>query len=120
MRVWLGWIAAVMGVWCAWAQPLRLTPIAYDAAHDAYYVADELVVGLEPNAPTALVAEVMRWVSLSHESIAPLEARVLRLEHGMDAEGVRELLPRCRACAMWSATTLSFRATTRCLPSSGG
>ncbi|MGQ9902621.1 MAG: S8 family serine peptidase [Fimbriimonadales bacterium] len=91
MRAWLGWMAMVMGI-CAWAQPLRLAPIAYDAAHDAYYVADELVVGLEPNAPTALVAEVMRWVSLSHELVAPLEAHVLRLERGMDAEGVRELL----------------------------
>lgn len=91
MRVWLGWMAMVMGI-CAWAQPLRTMPIAYDAEHNAYYVADELVVGLEPNAPTALASEVMRWVSLSHESIAPLEARVLRLERGMDAEGVRELL----------------------------
>jgi thermitase len=71
---------------------VRQTPIAYDAERDAYYVADELVVGLEPNAPAALVSEVMRWVSHSCERLAPLGASVLRLNRATDAESVRDLL----------------------------
>jgi thermitase len=71
---------------------VRQTPIAYDAERDAYYVADELVVGLEPNAPAALASEVMRWVSHSCERLAPLGASVLRLNRATDAESVRDLL----------------------------
>jgi hypothetical protein len=67
-------------------------PIAYDAERDAYYVADELVVGLEPSAPAALASEVMRWVSLTREPVSPLGASVLRLDRAMDAESIRELL----------------------------
>ena len=55
MRVWLGLVGTILGA-CALAQPVRQTPIAYDAERDAYYVADELVVGLEPNAPSALAS----------------------------------------------------------------
>jgi len=91
MRVWLGLLGTILCA-CASAQPVRQTPIAYDAERDAYYVADELVVGLEPNAPAALVSEVMRWVSHSCERLAPLGARVLRLNRATDAESVRDLL----------------------------
>jgi len=91
MREWLGLLGAILGA-CALAQPVRLTPIAYDAERDAYYVADELVVGLEPNAPSALASEVMQWVGRSQEWITPLGARVLRLDRAMDAESVRDLL----------------------------
>jgi hypothetical protein len=66
MRVWLGLLGTILCA-CALAQPVRLMPIAYDAERDAYYVADELVVGLEPSAPAALASEVMRWVSHSRE-----------------------------------------------------
>jgi thermitase len=91
MRVWLGLLGAILGA-CALAQPVRQTPIAYDAERDAYYVADELVVGLEPNAPSALASEVMRWVSHSREPVSPLGASVLRLDRAMDAESIRDLL----------------------------
>ena len=91
MRVWLGLLGTILCA-CASAQPVRQTPIAYDAERDAYYVADELVVGLEPNAPAALASEVMRWVSHSCERLAPLGARVLRLNRATDAESVRDLL----------------------------
>jgi thermitase len=91
MRVWLGLLGTILGV-CALAQPVRQTPIAYDAERDAYYVADELVVGLEPNAPSALASEVMRWVSHSREPVSPLGASVLRLDRAMDAESIRDLL----------------------------
>jgi len=91
MRVWLGLLGTIL---CAYAsaQPVRQMPIAYDAERDAYYVADELVVGLEPNAPSALASEVMRWVSHSREQLAPLGASVLRLNRATDAESVRDLL----------------------------
>jgi len=91
MRVWLGLLGTILCA-CASAQPVRQTPIAYDAERDAYYVADELVVGLEPNAPAALASEVMRWVSHSCERLAPLGASVLRLNRATDAESVRDLL----------------------------
>jgi thermitase len=91
MRVWLGLLGTILCA-CALAQPVRLMPIAYDAARDAYYVADELVVGLEPSAPAALASEVMRWVSLTREPVSPLGASVLRLERAADAESIRELL----------------------------
>jgi thermitase len=91
MRVWLGLLGTILGA-CALAQPVRQTPIAYDAERDAYYVADELVVGLEPNAPSALASEVMRWVSHSREPVSPLGASVLRLDRAMDAESIRDLL----------------------------
>jgi thermitase len=91
MRVWLGLLGTILCA-CALAQPVRLMPIAYDAERDAYYVADELVVGLEPSAPAALVSEVMRWVSLTREPVSPLGASVLRLERAADAESIRELL----------------------------
>jgi thermitase len=91
MRVWLGLLGTILGA-CALAQPVRQTPIAYDAERDAYYVADDLVVGLEPNAPAALASEVMRWVSLTREPVSPLGASVLRLERAADAESIRELL----------------------------
>jgi thermitase len=91
MRVWLGLLGTIL-CGCASAQPVRQTPIAYDAERDAYYVADELVVGLEPNAPAALASEVMRWVSHSCERLAPLGASVLRLNRATDAESVRDLL----------------------------
>jgi len=91
MRVWLGLIGAML--WASvLAQSVRQIPIAYDAARDAYYVADELVVGLEPNAPAALVSEVMVWVSYSREWVAPLGASVLRLDRALDAESLRDLL----------------------------
>jgi thermitase len=91
MRVWLGLLGTILCA-CALAQPVRLMPIAYDAERDAYYVADELVVGLEPSAPAALASEVMRWVSLTREPVSPLGASVLRLERAADAESIRELL----------------------------
>jgi thermitase len=91
MRVWLGLLGTILCA-CALAQPVRLMPIAYDAERDAYYVADELVVGLESNAPAALASEVMRWVSLTREPVSPLGASVLRLERAADAESIRELL----------------------------
>jgi thermitase len=91
MRVWLGLLGTILYA-CASAQLVRQTPIAYDAERDAYYVADELVVGLEPNAPAALASEVMRWVSHSCERLAPLGASVLRLNRATDAESVRDLL----------------------------
>jgi thermitase len=91
MRVWLGLLGTILCA-CALAQPVRLMPIAYDAERDAYYVADELVVGLEPSAPAALASEVMRWVSHSREPVSPLGASVLRLDRAMDAESIRELL----------------------------
>jgi thermitase len=91
MRVWVGLLGTILCA-CASAQPVRQTPIAYDAERDAYYVADELVVGLEPNAPAALASEVMRWVSHSCERLAPLGASVLRLNRATDAESVRDLL----------------------------
>jgi thermitase len=91
MRVWLGLLGTILCA-CALAQPVRLMPIAYDAERDAYYVADELVVGLEPSAPAALASEVMRWVSLTREPVSPLGASVLRLDRAMDAESIRELL----------------------------
>jgi thermitase len=91
MRVWLGLLGTILGA-CALAQPVRQMPIAYDAERDAYYVADELVVGLEPNAPSALASEVMRWVSHSREPVSPLGASVLRLDRAMDAESIRDLL----------------------------
>jgi thermitase len=91
MRVWLGLLGTILCA-CASAQPVRQAPIAYDAERDAYYVADELVVGLEPNAPAALASEVMRWVSHSCERLAPLGAHVLRLNRATDAESVRDLL----------------------------
>jgi thermitase len=91
MRVWLGLLGTVLCA-CASAQPVRQMPIAYDAERDAYYVADELVVGLEPSAPSALASEVMRWVSHSREWVAPLGASVLRLNRAADAESLRDLL----------------------------
>jgi thermitase len=91
MRVWLGLLGTILCA-CASAQPVRQMPIAYDAECDAYYVADELVVGLEPNAPSALASEVMRWVSHSREWVAPLGASVLRLNRAADAESLRDLL----------------------------
>jgi thermitase len=91
MRVWLGLLGTILCA-CALAQPVRLMLIAYDAERDAYYVADELVVGLEPSAPAALASEVMRWVSLTREPVSPLGASVLRLERAADAESIRELL----------------------------
>ena len=91
MRVWLGLVGTILGA-CALAQPVRQMPIAYDAERDAYYVADELVVGLEPSAPSALASEVMRWVSHSREWVAPLGASVLRLNRAADAESLRDLL----------------------------
>jgi thermitase len=91
MRVWLGLLGTILCA-CALAQPVRLMPIAYDAERDAYYVADELVVGLGPSAPAALASEVMRWVSHSREPVSPLGASVLRLDRAMDAESIRELL----------------------------
>jgi len=91
MRVWLGLLGTILYA-CASAQLVSQTPIAYDAERDAYYVADELVVGLEPNAPAALASEVMRWVSHSREPVSPLGASVLRLNRATDAESVRDLL----------------------------
>jgi hypothetical protein len=98
MRVWLGLLGTILCA-CALAQPVRLMPIAYDAERDAYYVADELVVGLEPSAPAALASEVMRWVSLTREPVSPLGASVLRLDR---AHGRREHT-RTPADAAWRA-----------------
>ena len=91
MRVWLGLLGMFLCA-CALAQSVRLMPIAYDAERDAYYVADELVVGLEPRAPAALASEVMLWVGQSRETIASLRVSVLRLDRAADAESVRDLL----------------------------
>ena len=91
MRVWLGLMGSIL--WASMlAQPARPIPVAYDAERDAYYVADELVVGLEPRAPTALASEVMLWVGRVRETVAPLGASVLRLDRTMDSDSVRELL----------------------------
>jgi thermitase len=91
MRVWLGLMGSIL--WASMlAQPARLIPVAYDAERDAYYVADELVVGLEPRAPTALASEVMLWVGRVRETVAPLGASVLRLDRATDSDSVRELL----------------------------
>jgi hypothetical protein len=91
MRVWLGLMGSIL--WASTlAQPARPIPVAYDAERDAYYVADELVVGLEPRAPAALASEVMLWVGRVCETVAPLGASVLRLDRTMDSDSVRELL----------------------------
>jgi thermitase len=91
MRVWLGLMGSIL--WASMlAQPARPIPVAYDAERDAYYVADELVVGLEPRAPAALASEVMLWVGRVRETVAPLGASVLRLDRATDSDSVRELL----------------------------
>jgi thermitase len=84
----LGWLMSVM----VWAQPITLAPIAYDRERDAYYVANELVVGLEPNAPTALAQQAMLWVGDLRDLQTPLQAGVVRIEAGLSPDSVREFL----------------------------
>ncbi len=91
MRVGLAFLGTILCVW-ALAQPVRLAPIAYDSERDAYYVADELVVGLESGASAALASEVMRWTALAREPLSALDATVMRLAPQMNPDSVRELL----------------------------
>lgn len=84
----LGWLMCAV----IWAQPITLAPIAYDHERDAYYIADELVVGLEPNAPITLAQQAMRWVGDLRDIQAPLQAGVVRVEAGLNPESVRAFL----------------------------
>jgi thermitase len=110
MRVGLVLFGCVFGV-AALAQQGRLKPIAYDAARDAYYVADELVVGLEPYASAALASEVMRWVSWSREIIPSLRASVLRLHRGIDPESARAMLSQLAGVRYVERNYLVFACT---------
>ncbi|OYT73248.1 MAG: hypothetical protein CFK48_01575 [Armatimonadetes bacterium CP1_7O] len=84
----LGWLMGVV----IWAQPITHAPIAYDRERDAYYIANELVVGLEPYAPTALAQQAMLWVGELYDMQTPLHAGVVRLDARLDPESVRAFL----------------------------
>ncbi|GIV05258.1 MAG: hypothetical protein KatS3mg016_0833 [Fimbriimonadales bacterium] len=84
----LGWLMGTV----IWAQPIKHAPIAYDRERDAYYIANELVVGLEPNAPTALAQQAMLWVGDLRDVQSPLHSEVVRLDARLDPESVRAFL----------------------------
>lgn len=86
------WLISWMIVGGAFAQGVQDFSIAYDAERDAYYVADEWVVGLEPHAPTALAQQAMHWVGQLRESQTPLLASVLRVDSRLNPDSVREFL----------------------------
>ncbi len=75
-----------------WAQGIQVSPIAYDAEHNAYYIANELVVGLEPNVPTTLAQQAMLWVGNLREIQTPLQAGVMRVDARLNLDSVREFL----------------------------
>ncbi|GIV06977.1 MAG: hypothetical protein KatS3mg017_0179 [Fimbriimonadales bacterium] len=89
MRIGTALVGWLIGAAC-WAQ--MLAPIAYDRERDAYYIVDELVVGLEPNAPTALAQSAMLWVGNLYDLQTPLQACVVRIDAGLNPESVREFL----------------------------
>lgn len=84
----LGWLIVAV----IWAQPITHAPIAYDRERDAYYIANELVVGLEPNAPTALAQQAMRWVGDLRDVPSPLHSEVVRIDDRLAPESVRAFL----------------------------
>lgn len=84
----VGWLLCA----ACWAQLMIHAPIAYDHERDAYYIADELVVGLEPNAPTALAQQAMLWVGSLRELQTPLQAGVIRIDGRLNPDSVREFL----------------------------
>lgn len=104
----LGWL---VGVAC-WAQPITLAPIAYDRERDAYYIANELVVGLEPNAPTALAQQAMLWVGDLRDLQTPLQAGVVRLEAGLNPDSVREFLASLPGVRYVERNYLAFACNT--------
>ncbi|MCS7208561.1 MAG: S8 family serine peptidase [Fimbriimonadales bacterium] len=88
-----GW--ALLGltlVASAWAQGVLPPRIAYDAERNAYYVADELVVGLEPAGATALAQQAIRWVGRLQEVNVPLRSQLVRVEPHLNPNNVREFL----------------------------
>ncbi len=91
MRIGIGLVSWIltMGVW---AQEVLVAPIAYDAERDAYYIRNELVVGLEPTAPTTLAQQAMLWVGSQRDLQAPLQAGVVRIDAGLNPDSVREFL----------------------------
>ncbi|MCS6919600.1 MAG: S8 family serine peptidase [Fimbriimonadales bacterium] len=84
----VGWLICAV----VWAQPITLAPIAYDRERDAYYIANELVVGLEAHAPTALAQQAMLWVGQLRELHTPLQAGIVRVQAGLNPDSVREFL----------------------------
>ncbi|MCX7924238.1 MAG: S8 family serine peptidase, partial [Fimbriimonadales bacterium] len=91
MRIGIGLVCLILSV-SAWAQGAPVAPIAYDAERGAYYVANELVVGLEPNAPTALAQQAMLWVGNLRDLQTPLLAGVVRVDAELNPDSVREFL----------------------------
>ncbi len=91
MRIGIGLAGLLLGV-SVWAQDALNAPIAYDAERDAYYLANELVVGLEPDAPTALAQQAMLWVGNLRDLQTPLQAGVVRLDAGLNPDSVRMFL----------------------------
>ncbi|MCS7066732.1 MAG: hypothetical protein NZL85_10745, partial [Fimbriimonadales bacterium] len=91
MRVGTGLICLILSL-SAWAQGYRNARIAYDRERNAYYLADELVVGLEPNAPSALAQQAVQWVGQLREANLALGSRLVRVEGGLNPDDVRAFL----------------------------
>ncbi|MCX7993853.1 MAG: S8 family serine peptidase, partial [Fimbriimonadales bacterium] len=110
MRIGTGLVCLILGV-SAWAQGIRITPVAYDAERNAYYIANELVVGLEPNAPTALAQQAMLWVGNLRDLQTPLQAGVVRIEAGLNPDSVREFLQSMPGVRYVERNYLAFPCT---------
>lgn len=91
MRIGTGLICLILSL-SAWAQDYRNARIAYDGERDAYYIADELVVGLELDAPTALAQQAVQWVGQLREASLALGFRLVRVDRGLNPEDVRAFL----------------------------
>lgn len=112
-----GW--ALLGltlVASAWAQGVLPPRIAYDAERNAYYVADELVVGLEPAGATALAQQAIRWVGRLQEVNVPLRSQLVRVEPHLNPKMCANSCLLCQACGMWSGITSPLRAASRTTP----
>lgn len=95
-----------------WAQGVPRASIAYDAERDAYYIADELVVGLEPDAPTALAQQAMLWVGNLRDLQMSLQAGVVRIETGLNPDSVREFLQSLPGVRYVERNYLAFACNT--------
>ncbi|MCS7300639.1 MAG: S8 family serine peptidase [Fimbriimonadales bacterium] len=91
MRIGAGLACLILSV-SAWAQGSQFVPVAYDAERDAYYIANELVVGLEPSAPVSLAQQTMAWVGQTRDWQTSLQAGVVRLYADLNPDDVRALL----------------------------
>lgn len=92
MRRWIGLVG--LACWLnGWAQPSGIhLPVAYDPAHNAYYVTNEWVVGFAPHPAGGFTHVLLQGLGRVQLVSPSLDAIVLRFDTRLHPDDIREVL----------------------------